>query len=169
MRTLKDLKVKIFADGADKAGMLQLNANPLIQGMTTNPSLMRKAGVTDFEAFARDILQQHHREADFVRGVFRRLSGNAAPGAENQRLGEKRLCQNPHHQHARRIVAAADSRTGERRREAQHHRDSHRGTGCRRGPGAHAQGARVRFRFCRTHRRHGRGSDAASCSNAKES
>src|SRR5215475_13720251 len=57
MSTLKDLKVKIFADGADKKGMLELNANPLIQGMTTNPTLMRKAGLTDFEAFARDILQ----------------------------------------------------------------------------------------------------------------
>jgi len=56
-RTLKDLQVKIFADGADKAGMLQLNANPLIKGMTTNPTLMRKVGITDFEAFARDILQ----------------------------------------------------------------------------------------------------------------
>jgi transaldolase len=54
---LKDLKVKIFADGADKAGMLQLNANPLIKGMTTNPTLMRKAGLTDFEAFAREVLQ----------------------------------------------------------------------------------------------------------------
>jgi transaldolase len=56
-RTLKDLPVKIFADGADKAGMLKLNADPLIQGLTTNPTLMRKAGLTDFEAFARDILQ----------------------------------------------------------------------------------------------------------------
>ena len=56
-RTLKDLQVKIFADGADKAGMLQLNANPLITGMTTNPTLMRKVGISDFEAFARDILQ----------------------------------------------------------------------------------------------------------------
>jgi len=56
-RTLKDLKVKIFADGADKKGMLELNANPLITGMTTNPTLMRKVGLTDFEAFARDILQ----------------------------------------------------------------------------------------------------------------
>ena len=57
MSILKGLKVKLFADGADKAGMLQLNANPLIQGMTTNPTLMRKAGIHDFEAFARDILQ----------------------------------------------------------------------------------------------------------------
>src|SRR6516165_416058 len=56
-RTLKDLNVKIYADGADKKGMLDLNANPLITGMTTNPTLMRKAGLTDYEAFARDILQ----------------------------------------------------------------------------------------------------------------
>jgi transaldolase len=57
MSTLKDLQVKIFADGADKAGMLQLNANPLIKGMTTNPSLMRKAGIHDYEPFAREVLQ----------------------------------------------------------------------------------------------------------------
>jgi transaldolase len=57
MKTLSDLRVKIYADGADKPGMLSLAANPLIQGLTTNPTLMKKAGITDFEAFARDILQ----------------------------------------------------------------------------------------------------------------
>jgi transaldolase len=57
MRNLASLKIKIFADGADKKGMLDLYANPLIKGLTTNPTLMRKAGLTDFEAFARDILQ----------------------------------------------------------------------------------------------------------------
>jgi len=57
MKNLATLRVKIFADGADKQGMLQLNANPLIKGMTTNPTLMRKAGLKDFEAFAKDILQ----------------------------------------------------------------------------------------------------------------
>ncbi|HZT23794.1 MAG TPA: transaldolase [Verrucomicrobiae bacterium] len=57
MRTLDELKIKIFADGADKKGMLELNAHPLIKGLTTNPTLMRKAGIADFEAFARDILQ----------------------------------------------------------------------------------------------------------------
>ena len=56
-RTLKDLQIRIFADGADKKGMLELNANPVITGMTTNPTLMRKAGLTDFESFARDILK----------------------------------------------------------------------------------------------------------------
>lgn len=53
---LKDLNIKIFADGADRAGMLKLAANPLIQGLTTNPSLMKKAGIPDYEKFARDIL-----------------------------------------------------------------------------------------------------------------
>jgi transaldolase len=55
--SLQQLKVKLFADGADKAGILSLNANPAIHGMTTNPTLMRKAGIKDYEAFARDILQ----------------------------------------------------------------------------------------------------------------
>jgi transaldolase len=50
------MSVKIFADGAEKTPMLKLYANPQIQGFTTNPTLMRKAGITDYEAFARDIL-----------------------------------------------------------------------------------------------------------------
>jgi transaldolase len=54
---LSQLQVKLFADGADKKSMLELYANPLIRGMTTNPSLMRKAGVTDYEAYAREVLQ----------------------------------------------------------------------------------------------------------------
>jgi transaldolase len=48
--------VKIFADGADLNGMLALYRNPLIKGFTTNPSLMRKAGIGDYEAFARQLL-----------------------------------------------------------------------------------------------------------------
>ena len=54
--TVNDLKVKLFADGAEKKSMLELYANPRIQGFTTNPTLMRKAGIQDYEAFARDIL-----------------------------------------------------------------------------------------------------------------
>jgi transaldolase len=54
---LAELDVKLFADGADRKGILELYANPLIQGFTTNPTLMRKAGVEDYEWFARDILQ----------------------------------------------------------------------------------------------------------------
>jgi transaldolase len=55
--SLPELKIKLFADGADKKSMLELYANPLIRGMTTNPSLMRKAGVTDYEAYAREVLR----------------------------------------------------------------------------------------------------------------
>jgi transaldolase len=54
---VQSLGVKIFADGADKAGMLDLYANPLIHGLTTNPTLMKKAGLTDYEGFARNILE----------------------------------------------------------------------------------------------------------------
>jgi len=53
---VRDLKVKIYADGADKAAMLEMYANPRIQGFTTNPTLMRKSGVSDYRAFAREIL-----------------------------------------------------------------------------------------------------------------
>lgn len=56
MKTIGDLRVKIFADGADKAGMLEMYAMPYIRGFTTNPTLMRKAGVSDYRAFAKDIL-----------------------------------------------------------------------------------------------------------------
>jgi transaldolase len=56
MKRIADLTVKLFADGAERTEMLRLYANPLIQGFTTNPTLMRKAGVSDYEVFARDIL-----------------------------------------------------------------------------------------------------------------
>lgn len=51
------LKVKLFADGADLNGMREMAANPLIKGFTTNPTLMRKAGIADYAAFARDVLK----------------------------------------------------------------------------------------------------------------
>jgi len=57
MKTLLDLPIKIFADGADREGMLKLYHDPLIKGLTTNPTLMRKAGISNYEKFARDILQ----------------------------------------------------------------------------------------------------------------
>jgi len=56
MKLLEDLHVKIFADGADKAGMLEMYAKPYIKGFTTNPTLMRKAGISDYKQFALDIL-----------------------------------------------------------------------------------------------------------------
>jgi transaldolase len=56
-RSIAELSVKLFADGADLAGMLELYRNPLIRGFTTNPTLMRKASVTDYRGFARTVLE----------------------------------------------------------------------------------------------------------------
>ena len=54
--TLNDLTVKLFTDGADKAQIVEMARNPWIRGFTTNPSLLRKAGVSDYEAYARDLV-----------------------------------------------------------------------------------------------------------------
>src|SRR3982750_889137 len=56
VKSLSDLHVKLFADGADKNYILEMYRTPYIKGFTTNPTLMRKAGITDYEAFSRDIL-----------------------------------------------------------------------------------------------------------------
>jgi transaldolase len=54
---ISDLKVKIYADGADKTGMLEMYPQSYISGFTTNPTLMKKAGITDYRVFAHDILK----------------------------------------------------------------------------------------------------------------
>jgi transaldolase len=56
MRKLSDLKVKLFTDGADKAQILEMAAKPWIKGFTTNPSLLKKAGVSDYATYARDLV-----------------------------------------------------------------------------------------------------------------
>jgi transaldolase len=56
--SLARLRVKIFADGADRQGILELSRDPLIGGFTTNPTLMRQAGITDYEAFAKELLTE---------------------------------------------------------------------------------------------------------------
>ena len=58
MRSHNDLRVKVFADGADEEGIIKLAANPAIKGFTTNPTLMRAAGITDYEAFARRLVER---------------------------------------------------------------------------------------------------------------
>lgn len=54
----KQLRIKIFADGADRKGMLEMYRHPRVAGFTTNPTLMRKAGITDYRAFAKEILSE---------------------------------------------------------------------------------------------------------------
>ena len=57
MKTIKNFNIKIFSDGADKSSMLEMYAKPFIQGLTTNPTLMKKAGVVDYRKFCKDILK----------------------------------------------------------------------------------------------------------------
>ena len=58
MPDLSDLSIKIFADGADLEGMVELAKDPTIAGFTTNPTLMNQSGITDYEGFARKVLEQ---------------------------------------------------------------------------------------------------------------
>ena len=58
MKKIEDLKIKIFSDGANVEEMLDMNKNDFIKGLTTNPSLMRKAGIRDYKSFAKDILKE---------------------------------------------------------------------------------------------------------------
>jgi transaldolase len=57
MKTVSTLKVKLFADGADLVGMKEMYLNPMIKGFTTNPTLMRKAGIQDYGIFARQVIE----------------------------------------------------------------------------------------------------------------
>jgi transaldolase len=57
MSSINDLKIKLFADGADRDHIVRLRTNPLIRGFTTNPTLMRAAGVKDYESFAHEVLE----------------------------------------------------------------------------------------------------------------
>ena len=54
---LTNLPVKIFADGADREGIFELYRKPFIQGLTTNPTLMKKVGIVDYESFAKALLE----------------------------------------------------------------------------------------------------------------
>jgi len=54
----RKMNIKVFLDGADRASMIEMSGHPLIRGFTTNPSLMKKAGVKDYESFCREILTQ---------------------------------------------------------------------------------------------------------------
>lgn len=57
MPSVKDLKIKIFADGADLKTMIEQYKGGIIQGFTTNPTLMRKNGISDYETFAKEVLK----------------------------------------------------------------------------------------------------------------
>ena len=105
-----NLRVKIFADGAEKDGMLSMNRNPIIAGFTTNPTLMRKAGLSDYEGFAKEILchikdkpisfevfsddfdemeQQAHKIASWGQNVYVKIPITNTRGEASTKLVEK--------------------------------------------------------------------------------
>src|ERR1041385_3232272 len=86
MTALADLKVKIFADGADVRGMVEMYARPYIRGFTTNPTLMRKAGVTDYRGFAADVLR-HVTDRPISFEVFSADSGEMEVRARHTAAG----------------------------------------------------------------------------------
>ena len=81
--------VDVFADGAD-LDSIDVCYEPADPGFTTNPTLLRKAGVTDYEGFARDC-SRSFPTADLLRGVRRRGRRDRAPGPQDRRLGPQRL------------------------------------------------------------------------------
>ena len=58
MLNINELSVELYADGADLEGMLEMYSKPYIKGLTTNPTLMKKAGITDYSTFAREVLNR---------------------------------------------------------------------------------------------------------------
>ena len=78
MKAVSELKVKIFGDGADLAGILELSRLPYIKGFTTNPTLMRKAGVADYAEFAAEVLQHIKTQPVSKRRWKRRQSTSQA-------------------------------------------------------------------------------------------
>ena len=96
---LDTLRTKIFADGADLEGMLALYRQPYIKGFTTNPTLMRKAGITDYREFARQVvtaIPDRPISFEVFCGRFRR---DGAPGARDRHVGRARLREDPGHEH----------------------------------------------------------------------
>ena len=72
---------KIFADGADFNEMLKLSKTSFVKGLTTNPSLMRKNGISDYELFAKKILKKIKKKTNIIRSIFRQYSRNERTGA----------------------------------------------------------------------------------------
>ena len=99
MTSVNQLKIKLFADGADLKSMLDLYKDPNIKGFTTNPTLMKKAGITDYEKFAKQVLLEiPDRPVSFE--VFA-VDLDDSSGKNNCILGIKCKCENSGDQHER--------------------------------------------------------------------
>ena len=118
---------KIFADGADRQGILEIRRKPLIRGFTTNPTLMRAAGVNDYESFALDIIDLvPDRPISFE--VFSDDDEAMFGRRQDRVLGRQRLREDPNHEHPGRSTAAP-RRLAAERGATQRHRAPYPGAG----------------------------------------
>ena len=154
-------QVKIFADGADIDGILTLYKNPLIKGFTTNPTLMRKAGIDDYEAFARRLIKAVPDRPISFEVFADDFDEMIAQGRVIASWGENVNVKDSGHDHQGRVHRPGDQHAGECRRDRECHRDHDRTAGRprRRMPIAERAGDRVSVR--RPRRRHRPRSGAA--------
>ena len=144
MPKLSDLKVKLFTDGADKAQILDMAKQPWIAGFTTNPSLLKKAGVKDYAAYGRDLVAAvPDRHISFE--VFSDdIPEMIAQGDVITTWGAERLRQAAGDDHPRRAAVRRGALAVARRRQDQHDGDLHQRAGRARGRCAGRRRARLR-------------------------
>ena len=107
---LDDLDVKIFADGADLDGILALAADRRIAGFTTNPTLMWKAGLTDYEEFAKRLLERITTHPISFEVFADDADEMRRQALQDLRVGRERLREDPGLDDRRRVDGAAGPR-----------------------------------------------------------
>ena len=130
--------VKIFADGADLDGILALYKNPSIKGFTTNPTLMRKAGISDYEAFARQLVAAIPDRPISFEVFCRRFRRHDRAGPRHRLMGRQRQCEDSGDDDQGRVhrPGGADARQRGRHRQRDRGHDRRAGGPGRRVPGA---------------------------------
>jgi Transaldolase/Fructose-6-phosphate aldolase len=123
--TLAELKVKLFTDGADKAQIVEMAKQPWIAGFTTNPSLLKKAGVSDYAGYARELVTAvPDRHISFE--VFSDDVAEMVAQACHRGLGQECLREIAGNKHAGRAIVRSGAYALARGRQYQHDRDLHR-------------------------------------------
>ena len=164
----EQLTVKIFADGADRASMLELYAKPYIKGLTTNPTLMRKAGVANYRAFAHEVLAEISDKPVCFEVLADDFADMERQALEIAGWADNVYVKIPITNTRRDSCCALVKRLADRQVKlnvtaimtlAQVQEDS---------GGAESRHAKLRVGVRRSHCRHGRGSDSRSCVQAVE-
>ena len=152
--SVERLRVKIFADGANLDGMLALYRDPRIAGFTTNPTLMRQAGITRLPRVRPRGAGGDPGPLDLVRGLLRRARRDGAAGPRDRVLGRARLRQDPGLEHPRRVDRAADQDAEPGRRQGERDGADDAGAGAGRGRQPGGRRPELHLGVRRARRRH---------------